>query len=153
MRSLLLSDLNYSPNLALTLMNACMRRATACERSYTGRIGFEKDEQLILNDIPITYSLYYITPKCVTSLQGLSPHHYAWATQLQTFEEMQQRWQAVGNTVSDLTTRDLNIGLPAPETNALPLNQLASTSTLLNSSNQILLPDCKVGYLSQFYYY
>ena len=35
------------------------------------------------------------------------------------FEEMLQRWRAVGNTVPDLTGRDLNLKPPAPETNAL----------------------------------
>ena len=38
---------------------------------------------------------------------------------------MSQRWRAVGNTVSDLTARDLNLRPPARETNALPLDQLA----------------------------
>ena len=37
---------------------------------------------------------------------------------------MSQRWRAVGNTVSDLTVRDLNLRPPAPETNAFPLDQL-----------------------------
>ena len=40
------------------------------------------------------------------------------------FEEMPQRWRAVGNTVPDLTARDLNLRPPAPETN----DQLASPS-------------------------
>ena len=40
-----------------------------------------------------------------------------------SFKEMWQRWRAVGNTVFDLTARDLNFGPPAPETNALLLDQ------------------------------
>ena len=37
-------------------------------------------------------------------MQGTSPRYCAArATQLQSFEEMLQRWRAVGNTVSDMT--------------------------------------------------
>ena len=36
-------------------------------------------------------------------MRGPSPRHCARATQLQTFEEILQRFRAVGNTVSDLT--------------------------------------------------
>ena len=39
--------------------------------------------------------------------------------------EMSQRWRAVDKTVSDSTGRDLNLRLPASETNALPLDLLA----------------------------
>ena len=39
-------------------------------------------------------------------------------------EEMSQRWQAVGNTVSDLTGPRFKLRPPVPETNALPLDQL-----------------------------
>ena len=42
------------------------------------------------------------TPKRVTSLRGPSPRHCTRATQ-PFFEEMLQRWRAVGYTVSDLT--------------------------------------------------
>ena len=35
-------------------------------------------------------------------MPGPFPRHCAWATTA-LFEEMSQRWQAVGNTVSDLT--------------------------------------------------
>ena len=38
------------------------------------------------------------------------------------FKEMLQRWRAVGNNVSDLTGARFT---PAPEANALPLDQLA----------------------------
>ena len=41
------------------------------------------------------------------------------------FKEMLKRWRAVSSTVSDLTARDLNLRPPAPETNVLPLDQLA----------------------------
>ena len=43
-----------------------------------------------------------ITPKRVTSLRGSSPSHCARATQFRPFE-MLQRWQAVGNSMYDLT--------------------------------------------------
>ena len=40
---------------------------------------------------------------------------------------MSERWRAAGNTASDLIgmVRDLNLRPPVPETNALPLDQLA----------------------------
>ena len=41
------------------------------------------------------------------------------------FEEISQRWRAVGSTESGLTARDLNLRPPTLETNALPLDQLA----------------------------
>ena len=41
------------------------------------------------------------------------------------FEEMLQRWRAVGNSVSDWPALDLNLVPPAPQTNALRLDQLA----------------------------
>ena len=44
-----------------------------------------------------------------------------------SFEEMLQRWLIIGNTVSDLTSRDLNLRPPVSETNMLPLDQLAGT--------------------------
>ena len=44
-----------------------------------------------------------IAPKRVMSLRGPSPCHCAQATQLRAFEEVSQRWRAVGNTVFDLT--------------------------------------------------
>ena len=65
-----------------------------------------------------------ITPKRVTSWRGPSLHHCALATQLLS-KKTPQRWQAVGNTVTNLTGRDLNLRPPAPETNSLPLDQLA----------------------------
>ena len=39
------------------------------------------------------------------------------------FEEMLQRWRAVGNIMSDLQAQDLNLRPPTPETRALPLDQ------------------------------
>ena len=50
------------------------------------------------------------------------------------FEKMSQRWQAVGNTVSDLTLYDLNLGPPAPETNALLLDQLAGILKIIQTN-------------------
>ena len=41
---------------------------------------------------------------------------------------MLQQWRDVGNTVSGLTGRDLNLTSPILEKNALPLNQLAGSS-------------------------
>ena len=46
-----------------------------------------------------------ITPKRATSLQGPSPRHCAWATELRLFEELLQWWRAVGSTVYNLTGR------------------------------------------------
>ena len=42
------------------------------------------------------------TPKRVTSWRGPSPRHLR-PGNTAPFEEMSQRWRAVGNTVSDLT--------------------------------------------------
>ena len=47
------------------------------------------------------------------------------------FEEMLQRWRAVGNTGFDLTARGLNLKHPTPETKALPLEKLAGRSGLV----------------------
>ena len=64
----------------------------------------------------------------------------SWRGNTASFEKMWLRWRAVGNTVSDLTglrfephctfsliahctLADLNLGPPAPETNALSLDQ------------------------------
>ena len=52
---------------------------------------------------PIFHYTRCITPKRGMSLRGPSPRHCVWATQLQTFEEMSHRRQAVANTPSDLT--------------------------------------------------
>ena len=41
---------------------------------------------------------------------------------------MLKRWQVVGNTVSDLTGPRFNFIPPAPETNALPHDQLADAA-------------------------
>ena len=43
------------------------------------------------------------TPKRVTSLRGLYIRVIAPACNAAPFEEMSQRWRAIGNTVSDLT--------------------------------------------------
>ena len=60
----------------------------------------------------IFHLLYYAE----TSLRGsIRPGNTA------PFEKMLQRWRAVGNTVSDLTGPRFKP--PAPETNALPLDQ------------------------------
>ena len=59
-----------------------------------------------------------ITPKCTTNLRAhlriIAP-----AGNTALSKEMSQRWQAIGNTVSDLKLRST-----APEMNALPLDQL-----------------------------
>ena len=64
-----------------------------------------------------------ITPKGVTSLQGSSPRHCARKTAT-PFEEISQRWQAVGNCV--------RFEPPSPKKNALPLDQLAGCSGISN---------------------
>ena len=63
----------------------------------------------------------FITAKRVTSLRGLSPRPCAVATTT-FYEEISQRWRAVGNTVFDLTGPRFE-----PETKAMPLGQLAGT--------------------------
>ena len=63
------------------------------------------------------------TPKRVTSLWGPSPRHCARATQL-----LSKKCRSGGEPLATLCpiwpARDLNLGPPAPETNALPLDQL-----------------------------
>ena len=71
------------------------------------------------------YSLYYA--EACSELAGsisasLRPGNTA------PFKEMLQRWRAVGNTVSDMTGRVLNLRPPAPKTNALPLDQVQFNS-------------------------
>ena len=51
---------------------------------------------------------------CGTHLRVIAPGHNT-----APFEEMLLRWRVVGNYVPDLTARDLNLGPPAPETNAV----------------------------------
>ena len=56
-------------------------------------------------------------------MRGPSPRHCARATQLRS-----KKCRSGGKslvTLSDLPVRDLKLGPPTPETNALPLDQLA----------------------------
>ena len=71
----------------------------------------------------VLYSLYYA--KACNELAGISsaslrPGNTA------SFEEMLQRWQAVGNTASDLTGPRFESRTSRLETNSLPLDQLAA---------------------------
>ena len=75
--------------------------------------------------------------KRVTNLPG--PSLRLWAAQ-PPFKVTSQRWRAIGNTVSDLTARDLNLKPQYPETNALPFDQLASF-TARNFTNLVHIPD------------
>ena len=65
------------------------------------------------------------TPKRVTSWRGPSPRHCARATQL-----LSKKYRSGGEPLATLCpiwpVRDLNLRPPAPETNALPLDQLAT---------------------------
>ena len=70
---------------------------------------------------PSLYSLFYA--QTCNELPG--PHSVSWclqATQLLS-KKIQQRWRALATLVFDLT--GLNLKPPAPEENALQLNQLA----------------------------
>ena len=49
-----------------------------------------------------------------------------------------QRRRAIGNTVSDLAVLDLILRSPAAETNALPLDQLASDMGQISNFNSYL---------------
>ena len=64
------------------------------------------------------------TPKRVTSWRGPSPRHCARATQL-----LSKKYRSGGEPLATLSpiwpARDLKLRPPAPETNALPLDQLA----------------------------
>ena len=87
-----------------------------------------------------------ITPKRVTSWRGPSSHHCARATQL-----LSKKCRSGGEPLATLCpiwpARDLNLRPPAPETNALPLDQLAG---LFYLSDKVLLSDL---ILSFFYIY
>ena len=66
----------------------------------------------------------WITPKRVTSLRDPSPRHCDQATQL-----LSKKCRSGGEPLATLCliwpARDVNLRPPAPETNALPLDQLA----------------------------
>ena len=67
------------------------------------------------------------TPKRVTSWRGPSPRHCAQATQL-----LSKKCRSGGEPLATLCpiwpAQDLNLRPPSPETNALPLDQLAGLS-------------------------
>ena len=68
-----------------------------------------------------------ITPKCVTSLlRGPSPRHCARTTQLLS-KKCCNRGEPLATQYSIWPARDLNLIPPAPETNALPLDQQAGS--------------------------
>ena len=67
-----------------------------------------------------------ITPKLVTSLRGPSPRHCARATQLLS-KKCRSRGESLATLCPILPARDLSLRPPAPEANALPLDQLAGT--------------------------
>ena len=73
-------------------------RVKAISTGLHGFLGF-----IYIAIVQIFHYSRWITPKRVTSWRGPSPRQCARATQLRTFEEMSQRWRAVGSTVSDLT--------------------------------------------------
>ena len=65
-----------------------------------------------------------ITRKRVTSLRDPS-RFIASVGNTAPFEEMSQQWQAVGNTVFDMTGPRFEPRTSRSETNALPLDELA----------------------------
>ena len=70
----------------------------------------------------IFHYTHCITPKHVKSLRVPSPRHCAWATQLRL-----KKCRSCGETLATLCpiwrARDLHLRPPAPDTNALPLDQ------------------------------
>ena len=70
------------------------------------------------------------------SQHGSSPRHCARVTQL-----LSKKYRSGGETLAALCpirpARDLNLGPPAPETNAIPLNQLAGFKrSIFNKCNR-----------------
>ena len=63
-----------------------------------------------------------ITPKCVTSLRGRTPRHCPRATQLLS-KKCRRGDEPVATLSSIWPAWDLSLRPPAPETNALPLDQ------------------------------
>ena len=92
-------------------------------------------------DVRMTNQIFHytrcITPKRVTSLRGPSPRHWARATQL-----LSKKCHSIGEHLSTLRpvwpARDLNLRPPAPETNALPLDQLPMSP--LNNFSDFIEP-------------
>ena len=68
-----------------------------------------------------TYKFHYT--RCI-SLRGPSPRHCARATQLLS-KKYRSGIEPLATQCSIRPARDLNLGPPAPETNALPLDQMA----------------------------
>ena len=89
------------------------------------------------NSNQIYHCTHCITSKRVTNLPGSSLR--LWAAQT-PFKDTSQRWRAIGNTVSDLTARDLYLKPHHPETNALPFDQLANFIAR-NFTNLADIPD------------
>ena len=93
-----------------------------CDRSEKKVLNVQKGDkyqaynEYFSKQIKIKSSLYQ--PKRVTSWRSRSQRHCARATQAVPFKKMSLWWRVVGNTVSDLTDRDLNLRPLAPETKA-----------------------------------
>ena len=86
----------------------------------------------------------YTTPKHVTSLRGSFPHHCVRAIQL-----LSKKCCSGGEPLATLSpiwlVRDLNLRPPAPETNALPLDQQAvfiRPAVLFKASNKFVVYNC-----------
>ena len=71
-----------------------------------------------------------VTPKRSTSLRDPSPRHCPRATQLHS-KKCRNGGEPFATLCPIWPVRDLNLGSPAPETNALPLDQLAGISMIM----------------------
>ena len=69
---------------------------------------------------PLLYSPYYA--QACNELRGPSSQLSTWATQLRTPEKTSQRWQAVGDSVSDLTSAGIE-----PQTSRTASNVATTT--------------------------
>ena len=82
------------------------------------------------------YSLYY-AEACIELTGPISASLRPGNTAF--LEEMSQQWRAVGSSVSDWKTQDLNLRPPAPKTNALLFDQLAGALQLFKTKIDLAL--------------
>ena len=115
----------HSTNLAINYLRETILKERDVNNSVYGiSFGFCQSFWLRKSNQILHYT-HCNTPKRITSWRGPSPRHCARATQL-----LSKKCHSGGEPLATLcptwTAQDLNLRPPAPETNALPLDQLAS---------------------------
>ena len=131
---LILSVLRFVTFAWTNAVGHCFSYCLIKKPDYNSISFFHKQELMSYKgDLKTLFSnLYYarcITPKRLTSSLGPFPRFIGFWSNKAPFEEMSQRWRAVGNSVFDLTGRRYILRSPPPKTNALE----ARTFYILNS--------------------